>query len=92
MTLDHEEDWLRVAQLMAGALVTALMLALACASAAATFVMYFWGGARLAATVGVTGFLVLAGALLAWRVARALRDKPPFLAAFTFAEWDQRKR
>jgi uncharacterized membrane protein YqjE len=87
-SLDVEEELLRMAGLLAGALVTALMLALAFASAAATFVIYFWGGARLAATPGVTAFFALAGTLMAWRVARALRDKPHFLAA-TLAEMDR---
>lgn len=86
--LDTEEELLRLGGLLAGALVTALMLALALASAAATFVIYFWDGARLAATLGVTGFFALAGALMAWRLARALRDKPRFLAG-TLAELDR---
>lgn len=86
--LDVEEELLRLGGLLAGALVTALMLALALASAAATFVIYFWDGARLAATLGVTGFFALAGALMAWRLARALRDKPRFLAG-TLAELDR---
>jgi uncharacterized membrane protein YqjE len=86
--LDVEEELLRIGGLLAGVLVTALMLALALASAAATFVIYFWDGARLAATLGVTGFFALAGALMAWRLARALRDKPRFLAA-TLAELER---
>jgi uncharacterized membrane protein YqjE len=85
--LDVEEELLRVLGLLAGALVTALMLALALASAAATLVIYFWDGARVAAGMGVTAFFALAGALLAWRVARAVRDKPRFLAG-TLAELD----
>ena len=87
-SLDVEEELLRVGGLLAGALVTALMLALALASAAATFVIYFWEGARLAATLGVTAFFALAGALMVWRLARALRDKPRFLAG-TLAEMDK---
>jgi uncharacterized membrane protein YqjE len=87
-SLDVEEEMLRVGALLAGALVTALMLALALASAAATFVIYFWDGARLAATMGVTAFFALAGALMAWRLNRALRNKPRFLAG-TLAELDK---
>jgi uncharacterized membrane protein YqjE len=87
-SLDVEEELLRIGSLLAGALVTALMLALALASAAATFVIYFWDGARLAATLGVTAFFVLSGALMAWRLARAVRDKPRFLAG-TLAELDK---
>jgi uncharacterized membrane protein YqjE len=86
--LDLEEELLRIAGLLAGTLVTALMLSLAFASAAAMFVIYIPDGARLAGTPGVTGFFALAGALMAWRLARALRDKPHFLAA-TLAELDQ---
>lgn len=87
-SLDVEEELLRLGGLLAGALVTALMLALALASAAATFVIYFWEGARLAATLGVTVFFALTAVLMAWRLARALRDKPRFLAA-TLAELDR---
>lgn len=87
-SLDVEEELLRIGALLAGALVTALMLALALAGAAASLVIYFWEGARLAASLGVTGFFALAGALMAWRLARALRDKPRFLAG-TLAELDR---
>lgn len=87
-SLDIEEELLRVGGLLAGALVTALMLALAFAGAAATLVIYFWEDARLVATLGVTAFFALAGALMAWRVARALRNKPRFLAG-TLAEMDR---
>jgi uncharacterized membrane protein YqjE len=87
-SLDVEEELLRIGGLLAGALVTALMLALALAGAAAAFVIYFWEGARVAASLGVTGFFALAGALMVWRLARALRDKPRFLAG-TLAELDR---
>lgn len=87
-SLDVEEELLRLGALLAGALVTALMLALALAGAAATFVIYFWEGARLAASLGVTAFFALVAALMAWRLARAVRDKPRFLAA-TLAELDK---
>jgi uncharacterized membrane protein YqjE len=87
-SLDVEEELLRIGGLLAGALVTALMLALALAAAGATFVIYFWEGARLAASLGVTAFFALAGALMAWRLALALRDKPRFLAG-TLAELDK---
>jgi uncharacterized membrane protein YqjE len=86
--LDTEEELLRLGGLLAGTLVTALMLALALASAAATLAAYLWEGARLAATHGVTAFFALAGALMVWRLARALRDKARFLAA-TLAELDR---
>ena len=87
-SLDVEEELLRLGGLLAAAMVTALMLALALASAAAAFVIYFWDGARIAATVGVTAFFALAGALMAWRLARALREKPRLLAG-TLAEMDK---
>jgi uncharacterized membrane protein YqjE len=87
-SLDVEEEMLRIGGLLAGALVTALMLALALASAAATFVIYFWDGARLAATLGVTAFFLLAGVLMAWRLTRALQEKPRFLEG-TLAELDR---
>jgi len=87
-SLDVEDELLRVGLLLAGALVTALMLALALSAAAATFIIYFWDGARLAAALGVAGFFLLAGALMAWRLVLAVRDKPRFLAA-TLAELDK---
>jgi uncharacterized membrane protein YqjE len=87
-SLDVEEEVLRIGLLLAGALVTALMLALALSAAAATIVIYFWDGARVAAAVGVTGFFALVGVLMAWRLVIALRDKPRFLAA-TLAELDK---
>jgi uncharacterized membrane protein YqjE len=87
-SLDVEEELLRLGALLAGALVTALMLGLALASAAASFVIYFWDGARMAATLGVTAFFALSGVLMTWRLARALRNKPRFLAG-TLAELDK---
>lgn len=87
-SLDVEEELLRLGGLLAGALVTALMLALALAGAAAAFIIYFWEGARLAASLGVTAFFMVAGVLMAWRLARALREKPRFLAG-TLAEMDK---
>ncbi len=86
--LDFEEQMLRIGGLLAGALVTGLMLALALASAAATLMLYFRDGARLAATQGVTVFFLLAGVLTAWRLARALQEKPRFLED-TLAELDR---
>jgi uncharacterized membrane protein YqjE len=87
-SLDIEEEVLRVGLLFAGALVTALMLTLALSAAAATIVIYFWDAARMAAVLGVTGFFTLAGLLMAWRLATALRDKPRFFAA-TLAELEK---
>lgn len=87
-SLELEEEVLRLGLLLARALVTALLLALALFSAGATVIIYFWDEARLAAAVGVTGFFALAAVLTGWRLAAALRDKPAFLAA-TLAELDQ---
>jgi uncharacterized membrane protein YqjE len=87
-SLEFEEELLRVGLLLARALVTAILLALALMAAAATVVIYFWDAARVAAAVGVTGFFALAGVLMAWRLVAALRDKPSFLAA-TLAELDK---
>ncbi len=87
-SLDIEEELLRVGLLLAGVLVTALMLALALSAVAASIVIYFWDGARMAAVLGVTGFFTLAGVLMAWRLVIAVRDKPRFLAA-TLAELDK---
>jgi len=87
-SLDIEEELLRIGLLLAGALVTALMLTLALSAAAASIVIYFWDGARMAAVLGVTGFFTLATALMGWRLFIAVRDKPRFLAA-TLAELDK---
>lgn len=87
-SLEVEEELLRIGLLLAHALVTALMLALALLAAGATVVIYFWDAARMTAAIGVTGFFTLAAVLMAWRLACALRDKPSFLAA-TLAELDK---
>jgi uncharacterized membrane protein YqjE len=87
-SLELEEELLRVGLLLARALVTAILLALALLGAGATIVIYFWETARLAAVVGVTAFFALAAVMMAWRVALALRDRPSFLAA-TLAELDK---
>ena len=87
-SLEVEEELLRVGLLLARALVTALMLALALLAAGATVVIYFWDAARMTAAIGVTGFFALAAILMAWRLACALRDKPSFFAA-TLAELDK---
>lgn len=87
-SLEIEEELLRVGLLLAGALATALMLGLALLAAGATVVIYFWDAARMTAAIGVTLFFALAAALAAWRLARAVRDKPGFLAA-SLAELDK---
>jgi len=87
-SLEVEEALLRLGLLLARALMTALMLALALLAGAATVVLYFWESARLAAALGVTGFFALAAALMVWRLAVALRDQPSFLAA-TLCELDK---
>jgi uncharacterized membrane protein YqjE len=80
-SLDVEEELLRLAGLIAGALVAALLLALALAAGAATVVVVFWDHGRVAALVGVTLFFTAAGALAAGALARTLRGKPRFLDA-----------
>jgi uncharacterized membrane protein YqjE len=87
-SLELEEELLRVGLLLARALVTAILLALALLGVGATIVIYFWETARLAAALGVTAFFALAAVLMAWRLTDALRDKPTFLAA-TLAELDK---
>ncbi len=87
-SLDVEEELLRLGLLLAGAVVTALMLTLALSAAAASVIIYFWDGARLAAVLGVTGFFAVATLLMVWRLALALRSKPRFLAA-TLAELEK---
>lgn len=87
-SLELEEEVLRLGLLLARAVVTALLLALALFGAGATVIIYFWDAARLAAAVGVTGFFALAAVLAGWRLAAALRGKPAFLAD-TLAELDK---
>jgi uncharacterized membrane protein YqjE len=87
-SLDVEEELLRVVGLLAGALVTALLAALALAAAASLVVVYFWDSARLAAMAGVTIVFAIAACMAALRLARAWREKPRFLAA-TLAEFDK---
>lgn len=87
-SLELEEQALRLALLLARAIVTALLLALALFGAGATVIIYFWDAARVAAAFGVTAFFALAALLAGWKLAAALRDKPAFLAA-TLAELDK---
>lgn len=87
-SLDVEEELLRLGSLLAGTLVTALVLALALASAATTVVVYFWDSARLAALVTVTVLFGAIGLTLLWRLSRALRNKPRFMAS-SLAQLDQ---
>ncbi len=86
--LDIEEEMLRVGTLLAALLVAVLLGTLAVATAIALVVVLFWDTARVPALA--TCFVVLAAgtALVAWRLAQALRTKPPLLAT-TLAELDK---
>lgn len=83
--LDVEEELLRWAGTVAALLAAVLLAILALAGLAATVVVVFWDTARIAALLGVSAAFALGAVFIAWRVARALRDKPPFLSA-TLAE------
>jgi uncharacterized membrane protein YqjE len=83
--LDVEEELLRVARLLAGALSAVLLAVLALAWAAALVVTYFWDTARMEALAGVTLAFAAAAAFVAWKVAAAWDAKPPLLAT-TLAE------
>jgi uncharacterized membrane protein YqjE len=80
-SLDVEEELLRLAGLIATALVTSLLFAMALAAAAATVVVLFWDQGRIAALVGVTLFFSAGGVIAAGALSRSLRDKPRFLDA-----------
>ena len=84
-SIEVEEELLRTALLFARTLVAALLLALARVFAAATVIIVFWDSARVAAALGVTACFAVGGGWVAWRLASALRARPPFLAA-TLAE------
>lgn len=79
-SLDVEEELLRLGNLLAGTLVTALIFALALAAAAATVVIYFWDTSRVSALLGVTGFFTIAGSGMVWRLLNAWHRKPRFMA------------
>jgi uncharacterized membrane protein YqjE len=87
-SLDIEEELLRIVALLTGALVTALLAALALAAAGAMVVVYFWDQARLAALGGVTFVFAIAACVAASLLMRAWRNKPRLLAA-TLAELDK---
>jgi uncharacterized membrane protein YqjE len=87
-SLDIEEELLRLCTLLAGTLITSLMLALALAAAATTLVVYYWDSARMTVLVALTGGFAVAGLVMLWRLSRALRDKPRFMAS-TLAQLDQ---
>jgi uncharacterized membrane protein YqjE len=78
--LDFDEELLRLGSILAGALVTALILALALAAAAATVVVYYWDSSRLSALLCVTGLFTILGLTMLWRLSNAWRNKPPFMA------------
>jgi uncharacterized membrane protein YqjE len=78
--LDFDEELLRLANMLAGTLVTALMLALALAAAAATVVAYYWDTSRLTALLCVTGLFTILGSAMLWRLSNTWRNKPPFMA------------
>ncbi len=77
--LDVEEELLWLGSILAGALVTALILALALAAAAATIVTYYWDTSRLTALLGVTGFFGIVGFVMLWQLSNAWRKKPRFM-------------
>jgi uncharacterized membrane protein YqjE len=79
--LDFDEELLRLGNILAGTLVTALMLALALVGAAATVVVYYWDTSRLTALLCVTGLFAVAGSAMLWRLSNAWRNKPPFMAS-----------
>jgi uncharacterized membrane protein YqjE len=87
-SLDIEEELLRLSGLLAGTLVTALMLALALAAAATTAVVYFWDTARMTALLGITGLFAMVGFAMIWRLLQVLRDKPHFMVN-TLAQLDK---
>lgn len=79
-SLDLEEELLRLGNILAGILVTALILTLALAAAAATVVTYYWDTSRLAALLSVTGLFTVAGFAMLWRLSYVWRSKPRFMA------------
>jgi uncharacterized membrane protein YqjE len=80
-SLDFEEELLHLGNLFASILASSLLLALALAAAATTLVVYFWDSARMVTLLGVTCIFFAMGLAMAWRVARALRNKPKFMAS-----------
>lgn len=79
--LDVEEELLRLTLLLAGTLATTLLATLALAALAASIAVYYWDTARLAALLGITAAFALATGVAAWRLARFMRAKPPFMSA-----------
>jgi uncharacterized membrane protein YqjE len=79
--LDLQEELVRAIALLAAAWAAALVLTLALAAAAATVVVWFWDSARIPALLGVTAVFVALGVTMCWRIARALAERPQFMAA-----------
>jgi uncharacterized membrane protein YqjE len=88
VSIDIEEELLRLGMLLAGTLVTSLMLALALVAAATTVVVYFWESARMAALLSITGLFSVIGLAMLWRLSSALQNKPRFMTS-TLAQLDQ---
>jgi uncharacterized membrane protein YqjE len=79
--LDVEEEFIRLACLLAMAVAAALLATLALAAGAAAIAAHFWDTARIPALLGIALAFALGAGALAWRMARAWRAKPAFLAA-----------
>lgn len=79
--LDVEEEVLRAGCAVATMLGVAALATLALAAIAAAVAVLLWDRSPVAALLGMGATFAVLAALLAWRLAAALRAKPPFMAA-----------
>lgn len=80
-TTDIEEELLRAAWAVAAMMLIAVLAALTLAAWAAAVVLVFWDRSPVGALLGVGTAFGVVTAALAWRLASAVRAKPPLLAA-----------
>ena len=79
--LDVEEELLRAGCAVAAMLAVTAFATLAAAAISAAIVVAMWDRAPVAALLAIGVVHAAAAAVLSLRLARALRTKPPFLAA-----------
>ena len=88
VALDLEEELLRAGGAIAAMLVISSFASVAFLLLAAAVVIAMWDRAGIASLLVLGTFFAVAAVAVAWRLGRAVRAKPPLLAA-TLHELDQ---
>jgi uncharacterized membrane protein YqjE len=80
-SIDVEEELLRLGLLLVAAMVAALTTCLALLFTASAIVIYYWDSARWSALITICALFISLATFVVWKLARALREKPRFMAA-----------